>query len=103
MKEPLNLLTRACITLLPPIMGIIVQVNLKLAVLWFWWYYMHHFNDLLFGGIICIILMIYYLVDLGFESPGEWEDQCRIFGIDGPDVQYTVSLTTILLCPILGM
>ncbi|WJX27635.1 YT521-B-like domain, variant 2 [Trifolium repens] len=25
----------------------------------------------------------------GFESPGEWEDQCRIFGIDGPDVQYT--------------
>lgn len=24
----------------------------------------------------------------GFESPGEWEDQHRIFGIDGPDVQY---------------
>ncbi|KAL6186130.1 hypothetical protein ACLB2K_042251 [Fragaria x ananassa] len=25
----------------------------------------------------------------GFESPGEWEDQRRIFGVDGPDVQYT--------------
>ncbi|XP_050372048.1 YTH domain-containing protein ECT3-like [Argentina anserina] len=24
----------------------------------------------------------------GFESPGEWEDQCRIFGADGPDLQY---------------
>ncbi|KEH37128.1 Yth domain protein, putative [Medicago truncatula] len=24
----------------------------------------------------------------GFESPGEWEDQCRIFGVDGPDVQF---------------
>ncbi|GAU40486.1 hypothetical protein TSUD_286410 [Trifolium subterraneum] len=29
----------------------------------------------------------------GFESPGEWEeDHHRIFGVDGPDVQYTVSL-----------
>ena len=25
----------------------------------------------------------------GFESPGEWEDHNRIFGVDGPDVQYT--------------
>ncbi|KAM5568604.1 hypothetical protein ABKV19_016250 [Rosa sericea] len=25
----------------------------------------------------------------GFESPGEWEDQRRTFGVDGPDVQYT--------------
>ncbi|PON64868.1 YTH domain containing protein [Parasponia andersonii] len=25
----------------------------------------------------------------GFESPGEWEDHHRIFGVDGPDVQYT--------------
>ncbi|XP_027369139.1 YTH domain-containing protein ECT4-like isoform X2 [Abrus precatorius] len=25
----------------------------------------------------------------GFESPGEWEDHHRIFGIDGPDIQYT--------------
>ncbi|XP_004486515.1 YTH domain-containing protein ECT2-like [Cicer arietinum] len=25
----------------------------------------------------------------GFESPGEWEDQQRIFGTDGPAVQYT--------------
>ncbi|CAK8531491.1 unnamed protein product [Lathyrus sativus] len=25
----------------------------------------------------------------GFEPPGEWEDQQRIFGIEGPDVQYT--------------
>ncbi|TYK02980.1 YTH domain-containing family protein 3-like isoform X1 [Cucumis melo var. makuwa] len=24
----------------------------------------------------------------GFESPGEWEDHSRIFGLDGPDVQY---------------
>ena len=27
----------------------------------------------------------------GFESPGEWEDLNRIFGVDGPDIQYTVS------------
>ena len=26
----------------------------------------------------------------GFESPGEWEDHHRIFGVDGPDIQYTV-------------
>lgn len=25
----------------------------------------------------------------GFESPGEWEDQRRNFGVDGPDIQYT--------------
>ncbi|KAH0993172.1 hypothetical protein GBA52_004655 [Prunus armeniaca] len=25
----------------------------------------------------------------GFESPGEWEDHRRIFGADGPDIQYT--------------
>ncbi|CAK8563850.1 unnamed protein product [Lathyrus sativus] len=25
----------------------------------------------------------------GFESPGEWEDYPRIFGVDGPDIQYT--------------
>ncbi|KAM2018727.1 hypothetical protein ACFX1T_021626 [Malus domestica] len=25
----------------------------------------------------------------GFESPGEWEDHRRIFGVDGPDIQYT--------------
>ncbi|CAJ1940742.1 unnamed protein product [Sphenostylis stenocarpa] len=25
----------------------------------------------------------------GFESPGEWEDHHRIFGVDGPDTQYT--------------
>ncbi|KAF4364863.1 hypothetical protein G4B88_025582 [Cannabis sativa] len=25
----------------------------------------------------------------GFESPGEWEDQRRIFGVDGPEIQYT--------------
>ncbi|CAJ2650145.1 unnamed protein product [Trifolium pratense] len=25
----------------------------------------------------------------GFESPGEWEDHHRIFGVDGPDIQYT--------------
>ncbi|XP_058723616.1 YTH domain-containing protein ECT4-like [Vicia villosa] len=25
----------------------------------------------------------------GFEPPGEWEDQQRIFGVDGPEVQYT--------------
>ncbi|KAG6575149.1 YTH domain-containing protein ECT2, partial [Cucurbita argyrosperma subsp. sororia] len=24
----------------------------------------------------------------GFESPGEWEDHSRIFGLDGPDIQY---------------
>jgi len=96
MKDPLNLLIRACITLLPPIMGIIVQVNLKWICKFFGfggnWYFMHH-----------IILMIYYLVDLGFESPSEWEDQYRILGVDGPDVQYTVSLTTVSLCPILGL
>lgn len=54
MKEPLNLLIRACITLLPPIMGIIVQVNLKCICKFFGfggnWYFMHHINDLLFGG-----------------------------------------------------
>ena len=27
----------------------------------------------------------------GFESPGEWEDHSRIFGLDGPDIHYTVS------------
>ncbi|KAJ7980447.1 YTH domain family protein 2 [Quillaja saponaria] len=27
----------------------------------------------------------------GFESPGKWEDHHRIFGVDGPDVQYTGS------------
>lgn len=27
----------------------------------------------------------------GFESPGEWEDHPRIFGLDGPDIQYAVS------------
>ncbi|XP_020230198.1 YTH domain-containing protein ECT2 [Cajanus cajan] len=25
----------------------------------------------------------------GFESPGEWEDHHRIFGADGPDIQFT--------------
>ncbi|XP_027931753.1 YTH domain-containing protein ECT4-like isoform X4 [Vigna unguiculata] len=25
----------------------------------------------------------------GFETPGEWEDHHRIFGVDGPNVQYT--------------
>ncbi|CAI8610833.1 unnamed protein product [Vicia faba] len=25
----------------------------------------------------------------GFESPGEWEDYPRIFGVEGPDIQYT--------------
>ncbi|GAV71644.1 YTH domain-containing protein [Cephalotus follicularis] len=25
----------------------------------------------------------------GFESPGEWEDHHRVFGVDGPDIQYT--------------
>lgn len=25
----------------------------------------------------------------GFEPPGEWEDHNRIFGLDGPDIQYT--------------
>lgn len=25
----------------------------------------------------------------GFEPPGEWEDHNRIFGVDGPDIQYT--------------
>ncbi|XP_023514381.1 uncharacterized protein LOC111778663 isoform X1 [Cucurbita pepo subsp. pepo] len=25
----------------------------------------------------------------GFESPGEWEDHSRIFGLDGPDIHYT--------------
>ncbi|XP_019425568.1 PREDICTED: uncharacterized protein LOC109334318 isoform X1 [Lupinus angustifolius] len=25
----------------------------------------------------------------GFESPREWEDHHRIFGVDGPDIQYT--------------
>ncbi|XP_027353453.1 YTH domain-containing protein ECT4-like isoform X2 [Abrus precatorius] len=25
----------------------------------------------------------------GFESPGEWEDHHRIFGVDGPNIQYT--------------
>ncbi|KAJ1418694.1 YTH domain [Sesbania bispinosa] len=24
-----------------------------------------------------------------FDSPGEWEDNHRIFGVDGPDIQYT--------------
>jgi len=32
------------------------------------------------------------LLWLGFESPREWEDHHRIFGVDGPDIQYTVSL-----------
>ncbi|XP_057416639.1 YTH domain-containing protein ECT4 [Lotus japonicus] len=25
----------------------------------------------------------------GYETPGEWEDHHRIFGLDGPDIQYT--------------
>ncbi|KAK4265970.1 hypothetical protein QN277_026949 [Acacia crassicarpa] len=25
----------------------------------------------------------------GFEPPGEWEDHNRIFGVDGPDIQYS--------------
>ncbi|KAK7329617.1 hypothetical protein VNO77_23787 [Canavalia gladiata] len=25
----------------------------------------------------------------GFETPGEWEDHHRIFGVDGPNIQYT--------------
>lgn len=28
----------------------------------------------------------------GFESPGEWEDHHRIFGVDGPDIQYPGAL-----------
>ncbi|OIV95956.1 hypothetical protein TanjilG_27060 [Lupinus angustifolius] len=27
----------------------------------------------------------------GFESPGEWEDHHRVFGVDGPDIQYMSS------------
>lgn len=26
----------------------------------------------------------------GFESPGEWDDQHRIFALDGQDLQYAV-------------
>lgn len=29
----------------------------------------------------------------GFESPGEWEDHYKIFGIDGPDFQYAGAQT----------
>uniref|UniRef100_A0A2P2K5C3 YTH domain-containing family protein n=1 Tax=Rhizophora mucronata TaxID=61149 RepID=A0A2P2K5C3_RHIMU len=29
----------------------------------------------------------------GFESPGEWEDHQRVFGIDGPEVQYAGTQT----------
>ncbi|KAK7412857.1 hypothetical protein VNO78_04544 [Psophocarpus tetragonolobus] len=25
----------------------------------------------------------------GFETPGEWEDHHRVFGVDGPNIQYT--------------
>lgn len=34
---------------------------------------------------ICVLSVI------GFESPSEWEDHPRIFGLDGPDIQYAVS------------
>lgn len=29
----------------------------------------------------------------GFESPGEWDDHHRIFGLDGPDIQYSGAQT----------
>ncbi|KAJ8766338.1 hypothetical protein K2173_022397 [Erythroxylum novogranatense] len=42
----------------------------------------------------------------GFESPGEWEDHQRIFGVDGPDVQYagaqTESLPYVYYTPTYG-
>ena len=42
----------------------------------------------------------------GFESPGEWDDHRRVFGLDGQDIQYAVSsfahtmssFTTLWLC-----
>lgn len=63
-------------------MGIIVQVNPKSL-------YVLDFGLIVY--YICIILTTCYLLWSGFETPGEWEDHHRIFGIDGPDIQYTVS------------
>lgn len=76
------LLIRTCIIRLPPIMGIIVQVNSKLLYVWILgcWYVPY-----------TSMLTTYNLLRTGFESPREWEDHHRIFGVDGPDIQYTVS------------
>lgn len=32
----------------------------------------------------------------GFESPGEWDEHHTVFGVDGADVQYAVSLYVVL-------
>jgi len=50
-------------------------------------------------------LIICYSLCLGFETPGEWEDHHRIFGVDGPNIQFMVSLTSVFcftLYPKLG-
>lgn len=61
-------------------MGITVQVNL---------YHSCIDNDMIFG----VPSSPHYgcCIYSGFESPGEWDDHHRIFGLDGPDIQYSVS------------
>ena len=44
-----------------------------------------------------IMVIVCYSLCLGFETPGEWEDHHRIFGVDGPNVQYTASSTPVSL------
>lgn len=36
----------------------------------------------------------------GFGTPNDWEDHNRVFGIDGPDVQYTVSSSLLPTLPV---
>lgn len=43
---------------------------------------------------LCLVVLLVHIVHWmwsGFESPSEWEDHHRIFGVDGPDIQYAVS------------
>lgn len=49
------------------------------------------------------MLTVWYLLWPGFESPGEWEDYPRIFGVEGPDIQYTVSWFSSLACMCLSL
>ena len=42
-------------------------------------------------GLCLVVSYLCMLMCSGFDAPVDWEDHPRIFGVDGPDIQYAVS------------
>jgi hypothetical protein len=41
-------------------------------------------------GSVLLVHVVHWMWS-GFDAPVDWEDHHRIFGVDGPDIQYAVS------------